>query len=74
MYAHPCEWVPTRADRERMVRKDVTEAGSTSVQWVLIVEVEITLNQGVLRFDHVILKDVLEFTQKDLFLFDGGGR
>ena len=38
------------------------EAGSISVQWVLIVKVEITQNQ---RFDHVVLKEVLEFTQKE---------
>ena len=50
---------------ERLVRKDVTETGSISVQLVLIVEVEITQNQGVLRFDHVVLKEVLEFTQKE---------
>ena len=48
------------------------------IQWVLTVEVEITKNQSVLRFDHVALKEVLELIQKkatvDLFMLDGGGR
>ena len=50
---------------ERVVRKDVTEAGSINVHLDFIVEVEITQNQGFLRFENMVLKKVLEFTQKE---------
>ena len=41
------------------------EEGNISVKWVLIVEVKITDNQDVPGFDHVVLKEVLELTQKE---------
>ena len=63
---------------ERVGRKVVTEAGSISVNWVLIVEAIITHNQDVPGFDHVVLKEVLELTQKEansrLISLNGGGR
>ena len=59
-----------------MVGNDVKEAGSVNIKWILTVEFKITQNQYVPEFDHVMLKEVVELTEKEanLFLFDGGGR
>ena len=45
----------------RIVPKGVSEAGSISVQWILIVKEKSTTNQGILKFDSGVLKEVMTF-------------
>ena len=60
MYDHPRERTPTHAGRVRG-----SKGCHGNVKVVLIVEVKITHNQDVPGFDDVVLKKVLELTQKE---------